>query len=43
VPTYSPAGVLIGPRRLDRITVDRGCEVNNLDFTAEGRGATLAS
>jgi hypothetical protein len=38
----SPAGVVIAPRRLDRITMDRGCEVKNLDFTAEGRGATLA-
>jgi hypothetical protein len=38
----SPDGVLISPRRLDRTTVDRGCEVNNLDFTAEGKGATLA-
>jgi hypothetical protein len=43
VPTRSPAGVFIGPRRLDLTTVDRGCEVKNLDFTAEGRGATLAS
>jgi hypothetical protein len=42
VPTRSPAGVLIGPRPIDRTTLDRGCEVNNLDFTADGRGATLA-
>jgi hypothetical protein len=35
VPTRSPAGVFIGPRRLDLTTVDRGCEVKNLDFTAE--------
>jgi hypothetical protein len=43
VPTPSPDGVLIGPRRLDRTTVDRGCEVKNLYFTAEGRGGTLGS
>ena len=39
----SPDGVLIGARHLDRITVDRGCEVHNLDFAVGGRGATLAS
>jgi hypothetical protein len=27
----------------DRTTVDGGCEVKNLDFTSEGRCATLAS
>jgi hypothetical protein len=32
----------VGPRQFDRITVHRGCEVKNLDFTADGRGATLA-
>jgi len=42
VPARSPAGVLIGSRRLDRTTVELRCEVKNLDFTAEGSGATLA-